>query len=216
LTTLNLGRLWKNEYLQTAVMIVLIVMLVFVFWFGIRLASNTDYPVLAVSSGSMSTEQPDSAWSYPFELTLHTGDLIIVQGVKPQDIYAAPFNESGRSGDILVFNDPELGELIVHRAVGTVVVNGQTEFITEGDGNAELGMGPGPGSPTPPENIVGKVVLRIPWVGNLALFMRERSGLYLVLALIIIILAAELVLSILGEKEAETEKNETTSGTRET
>ncbi len=141
----RLRQLWKREYFQIAVVIVLIVVVVFGFWFGLRYALGTDYPMLAVASGSMSTVQPDDGWLYPFTPTLHTGDLIIVQAVSPQDIYAAPFNQSGRSGDILVFNDPDLGELIVHRAVGTVVVNGQTEFITQGDGNAEQGIGPDQG-----------------------------------------------------------------------
>lgn len=199
-------------------MIVLIVMLVFAFWFGLRLALNTDYPVLAVASGSMSTVQPDSAWSYPFVLTLHTGDLIIVQGVKSQDIYAAPFNESGRSGDILVFRlSSDSEDLIVHRAIGWYEWNVTLE--TKGDGNSI----PGPPNTDPlrpgavPVNLViGKVVLRIPWIGNFALFMRESSGTYLVLALIIIIVAAELVLSILEEKETETKKNKATGITRET
>jgi signal peptidase I len=218
LTTLKLKQFWKNEYFQTAMVILLVVAVVFGFWFGLRFALNTDYPMLAVASGSMCTVQPDrcDGWSHPFTRSLHTGDLIIVEGVSPQDIYAAPFNQSGRSGDILVFRDPPSGELIVHRAVGTVVVNGQTEFVTQGDGNAELGMGPGPGSPTPPENIVGKVVLRIPWIGHLALFMRDQSGVYLILAIIIIIIAVELVLSILGGQKTKPQKDEVADRTLET
>lgn len=207
----KLKQLWKNEYFQAVTLIVLIVVAVFGFWFGLKFALNTDYPMLAVASGSMCTVQPNrcDGWSHPFSDSLHTGDLIIVQGVRAQDIYAAPFNQSGRSGDILVFNDPDLNELIVHRAVGTVVVNGVTEFVTRGDGNAEQGIGPGPGSPTPPGNIVGKVVLRIPWIGHLALFMRDRSAIYLVLGIIIIVIAVELVLSLLGGKKPQAQKNET-------
>jgi len=211
--TTPLSKLWKNEYLQTAIMIILIFMVVFGFWFGLRLGLNTDYPMLAVASGSMSTVQPDDGWSHPFARTLQTGDLIIVQGIRAQDIYAAPFNESGKSGDILVFRLSSGSEdLIVHRAVGVVVENGETEFVTRGDGNP----GPGPGSPTPPQNVIGKVVFRIPWIGHLALFMHDSSGVYLVLALIIIIIVIELVLSIPGDKATETKRDKTADKTLET
>lgn len=182
-------------------MIVLIVMAVFAFWSGLRLALNTDYPVLAVASGSMSTVQPDSAWSYPFVRTLHTGDLIIVEGVNPQDIYAAPFNESGRSGDIIVFRASQLSdELIVHRAVAWYDSN-HTSLVTQGDGNPV----PGPYSPTPVENVIGKVIFRIPWLGNLALLLQNNSGIYLILVLIIILIAAELILSV---PESEENRNQ--------
>lgn len=197
-------------------MIILVVMGVFAFWFGLRLALNTDYPVLAVASGSMSRVNVngmsvDDAWSYPFVRTLHTGDLIIVQAVRPQDIYAAPFNESGRSGDILVFRLSSGSEdLIVHRAIGWYEWNVTLE--TKGDGNASPGPPNDPNDPSHPgkvpvDLVVGKVVLRIPWVGNFALFMRESSATYVVVALIIIIIAAELVLSIVEDKEEKDKKD---------
>jgi signal peptidase I len=209
LTASRLGQLWRNEYFQTAVLIVLIVVVVFGFWFGLRFALGTDYPMLAVASGSMSTVQPDDGWLYPFTPTLHTGDLIIVQAVSQQEIYAAPFNQSGRSGDILVFHlSPNSDELIVHRAIRWY---DNTTVITQGDGNS------GPGPPFDPEGgqngkvpvdlVIGKVVLRIPWIGHLALLMRDNSGVYVILAMIIIIIAVELALSILGNKNTKTDKS---------
>ena len=39
--------------------------------------------------------------------------------------------------------------------------------------------------------VIGKVVLRIPWVGHIALFMRNSYGIYLVVAVIILIVIAE-------------------------
>lgn len=193
-------------------MILLIFMVVFGFWFGLRLSLNTDYPMLAVASGSMCTVQPNrcDGWSHPFARTLHTGDLIIVQGVNASDIHPGPYPD----GDILVFHlSSQSDELIVHRAIEERTINGKIYFITQGDGN------PSPGPPTYPnnelpagavpiENVVGKVVLRIPWVGHLALLMRENSGVYLVIALIIIIIVVELVLSISEDKETKTKKDE--------
>jgi signal peptidase I len=184
-------------------MICLIVALVLGFFFGSRWVLNSDYPMLAVASGSMSLPRgvPDDGWSRPFSPTLHIGDLIIVEGFKnaSQDVYAAPFNESGRSGDILVFHAPGSDELIVHRAVGKTVVGGKVEYITQGDWNDV----PGPYSPTPAENVIGKVVMRIPWVGHIALYMRNATGILLIAILVIVIIAIESVLSGMSRKRTE-------------
>lgn len=191
-------------------MILLIAIVVFGFWFGLRLALNTDYPMLAVASGSMCTVQPNECdgWSHPFARTLHTGDLIIIQGVNASDIHPGPYP----NGDILVFRESsESNELIVHRAIEETTINDTIYFITKGDANAE------PGPPNPPnlpagavpiQDVIGKVVLRIPWIGHLALLMQNQSGVYLIIALIIIIIAVELVLSMTGSKDAETKKDE--------
>jgi signal peptidase I len=184
-------------------MIFFIVSVVFGFWYGSRLFLNTQYPMLAVASGSMSIEQPDSAWSYPFVPTLHTGDLIIVEGVNPQDVYAAPYNASGRSGDILVFRATDgSNDLIVHRAVGYVYGSNGTivAFVTQGDGNGV----PGPYSPTPVGNVIGKVVMRIPWVGNVALFMRNSTGVLVIVVIIMILIVIEFALpEVTGKKPAD-------------
>ena len=194
----RLERVWKDESFQTAVIIFFIVSLVFGFWYGSRLFLNTQYPMLAVASGSMSLAYPDSAWSYPFAPTLHTGDLIVIEGINASDIRVGP----APVGDIIVFWYDN--ELIVHRAVNETIVNGQIEFVTEGDGNAARGEGPGPGSPTPAGDVVGKVVMRIPWVGNVALFMRNSNGIIAILVLIIILIIIEFALPpVLGKKPAD-------------
>jgi signal peptidase I len=193
-------KLWKNEYFQTTVMILFIVGVVFGFWYGSRLVLNTQYPLLAVASGSMHMPPGtyDDGWSDPFGRTLQTGDLIVVEGVKPEDVYAAPYNESGRSGDIIVFRAIGSDDLIVHRAIGKEVgQNGEIEFITKGDGNFE----PGPYSPTPAENVIGKVVLRIPWAGHLALFMRNSTGILIILVLMILLIIVEFALPAVAGKK---------------
>jgi signal peptidase I len=206
LATSELGRLWKNDYLQTVVMILLILAVVFGFWYGMRLALNTEYPMLAVASGSMSLPKDaiDDGWSQPFGRTLHTGDLIIVQGVNVSDIYAAPLNETGRSGDILVFRGTGTDELIVHRAIDKTVIDGQIYFITQGDHN----LAPGPYSPTPGQNVIGKVVMRIPWLGHIALYMRNSTGIFIVIALIIVLVIIEFVLPVLTGKKPENDQEE--------
>ena len=204
LSVFSARRVWKNDYFQTAVMILVILGIVFGFWYGSRVVLNTEYPMLAVASGSMHLppegeyQVPCDGWSHPFGRTLHTGDLIIIQGVKPEDVFAAPYNASGRSGDILVF--PVGDQLIVHRAVGkTVTADGHVLFITRGDNN----MIDGPGSPTPAESVIGRVVLRIPWFGHIALYMRNSTGIVIVVALIVILIVVEFLLPAVTRKKPE-------------
>ncbi len=203
--TSALGRLWKNEYFKTTIMIIVIVAVVFGFWFGLQTALGTEYPALAVASGSMCLPQHMACdgWSHPFERTLHKGDLIIVQGVRPEDVYAAPFNESGRSGDIIVFRRGMDGELIVHRAMAKQLTGGKWFFTTKGDANSSQDP-----EQVSQDDVIGRVVLRIPWVGHLALFMRNSSAIYIILAIIILLVIVEFVIPSLRTRKIETEPAE--------
>jgi signal peptidase I len=216
--TINLKKLWKNEYIQTAIIIGLIALAVFGFWFGSQAILNTPYPALAVVSGSMCIPQNDACdgWTHPFSRTLHIGDLIIVQGINPADL-----NANYPNSDIIVFHKPEdPSELIVHRIVAEEERNGTLYFYTKGDGNSRVKW---PEIP-PPEDydpwnnrqgvsedlVVGKVVMRIPWVGHIALFMNPRQnpwGLPIVIALIILIVILEFVFPLMREKKP-TEQSE--------
>ena len=197
-----LRRLWKNEYFKTALMIILVVAIVFGFWFGSQIVLNTPYPALAVASGSMCT-LPGSycdGWTHPFEPTLHVGDLIIIQGVKPEEIKAAPIPE----GDIIVFHQPYAdGELIVHRAVADQTIDGKIFFQTKGDGNAS------PDSTLVSEdNLVGKVVLRIPWVGHVSLLMNNSFGILIIALLLVILIITEFIIPALSSEKADVERKE--------
>ena len=205
----TLKRLWKNEYFQTAIMIILIVIVVLGFWFGSRIILNTDYPMLAVASGSMHLPPPSTCdgWSHPFARTLHTGDLILVEGVNVSDIYAAPYP----NGTIIVFHQLYGDELIVHRAIEKKTIDDKVYYVTKGDGNAS----PDPG-PIPAENVIGKVIFRVPWVGHLALFMRNSSGVYLIIALIIILIFIELLIPMIRRKKPATEQPQQNEQTPQT
>jgi len=82
--------------------------------------------------------------------TLFPSDLLKVENLNASEIYAAP-----TEGDILVFHAVDSDELIVHRAIEKIVEpDERIEFITMGDANSV----PGPYSPTPAENVVGRVL----------------------------------------------------------
>ncbi|MEM2947796.1 MAG: signal peptidase I [Candidatus Bathyarchaeia archaeon] len=180
----TLKRLWKNEYFQTAITIILILIVVFGFYYGAQAALGTEYPALAVASGSMLP-------------TLNIGDLIIVQKVDPSQIKADP---KGLTGDILVYKRGN--ELIVHRAVSIRPGENGVYLITTRGDNAFT---------NDPEwsstQLVGKVMARIPAVGNLPLFLHSERNMY-ILFLIIIVILVVLMLPFGSKEEKVSQKDE--------
>jgi signal peptidase I len=205
--TVNLKKLWKNEYVQTVVVIGLIALAVLSIWYGAQAVLNTSYPVLAVVSGSMCIPYDGACngCSHPFERTLHVGDLIIIQGINPNEL-----NENYPNSDIIVFHNPaDPSELIVHRIISVREIDGTLYFKTKGDGNGnkwpeppEYGMDNWNGYPNGvPQNLVeGKVVMRVPWLGHIVLFMRDSLVVPLVVLIIVVLVFVEFVLPIFRNK----------------
>lgn len=199
----KLLKVLKNSYVRIAVLYIIILLAL---WFGPRVAFRTNYPLLAVASGSMIP-------------TLQVGDLIMVQGVPDaNEIYAAPkpdgamivfYRPSAPRGGPFLFYTGE--ELIVHRAIAKVENGGMWYFQTQGD-NPRTNPGPDYWGGSYPDAwngmvserlLVGKVVGVVPWVGNLPLFMRTPQGLALIVFLFILILLIEFIPVLLGKQEQD-------------
>jgi len=202
----KLIKVLKNSYVKIAVFYIVILLTL---WFGPRIAFRTNYPLLAVASGSMIP-------------TLQIGDLIVVQGVpNTSEINAAPkpdgtmivFHRPGtpRGGPFLFYAGED--ELIVHRAIAKVE-NTDTHtwyFQTQGDNSRTNPVPDFWGGSAPDvwnglvseKLLVGKVVGVIPWVGNLPLFMRTPQGLTLIVFLFILILLIEFLPMIWGNQGQE-------------
>jgi signal peptidase I len=222
--TATLKKLWKNEYVKTAVAIGLIALTVFGFWYGLQAALGTNYPLLAVESGSMCVPYGSACdgWTsvgHPFERTLHTGDLIIIQNVNPAEL-----NADYPNSDIIVFHKPaDPTGLIVHRIVAKQEINGKLYFQTKGDGNGLKWPSAVSSSDydvwylpngVPEDQICGKVIMLIPWVGHTALLMRNPIGLPLIILAILLLVFFEFVVPLFRRKteghdreEAQTTKN---------
>ena len=194
-----------------------IVALVFGFWFGSQVVLNTKImPALAVVSGSMCIQYDGACdgWSHPFDRTLHVGDIIVIQGVDPKEL-----NVNYPNSDIIVFHSPQNpGELIVHRIIGTTDVNGTTYFLTKGDGNGNPWPQPPQSSLDPwdydtvpgvsPDLIVGKVVMRVPWIGWIAIKMQQAGAnnsmvIPIIVILIVLLAIVEFVVPLLKRKKAQ-------------
>ncbi|MEM2921796.1 MAG: signal peptidase I [Candidatus Bathyarchaeia archaeon] len=161
----------RNEIVRIAVSLVVIFISVQAGWLILKAAMRTEVPVAYVPSRSM-------------EPTLNVGDLVIIQGVNPPEINV---------GTIIVFYVPEhYGEdayRIVHRVVKVVQLENGLGFETKGDNN--------PVSDyfrwkyIPEAYVIGKVIYRIPYVGYLALKIREPIGITVIAFLIILLVALE-------------------------
>ena len=172
---LKLSEILKREYVKTAILLAVVVVSVFAFWIGLTTALKTEYPMLAVASGSM-------------EPTLYKGDLIMVQGVSTgYDIKVGP-KDSAEPGDIIVFHRPtDPSELIVHRAIDKELRGGVWYFQTKGDANFS------PDSwELAEDHLVGKVVGHVSHIGYIPLFLREflwtPIGMILIVALLLLFL----------------------------
>lgn len=171
---------------------------VFGFWYGSQAILHTKTPpFFIVSSGSMCIpyDRVCDGWSHPFARTLHVGDLIVIQGVDPKTL-----NANYPNSDIIVFQDPinPTGVPIVHRITSEILENGTLYFFTKGDGNPpvtwpntvetytpDLGWyNPNyyndhpniPRGSVPQEYVLGKVVMRIPWLGWITIYTEQLQG----------------------------------------
>ncbi len=210
----DLKKIRQNNYFKTIIAIVLIVAIILVLFFGLQFGLKTSNPMLTVESGSMSipydsleSQTWQGFWlsiTHPFDRTLSVGDIIIVQGVTSKDL-----NANYPNSDIIVYHNPDNpSELIVHRIVSEEIINGTIYFQTKGDGNPpEVWPNPAtqvdPWGPIPQSDVVGKVVMRIPWFGWITLEMKNNHwALPLVIALILLLVIIEFVIPTIKERKS--------------
>lgn len=176
-----LGKLWHflwhedswASFLADAILIVLIGN--FILYPGVGLLMGTDYPGVAVVSGSMDHHSQDfDAWwgehknqyasynisttdfdDYSFRNGFSKGDILIVIGEDEYDV-----------GDVIVYTTPLRAYPIIHRVVGKNWTAGEgaaiTTYSTKGDANSgQLGFE----TNIEPSQIHGRAVFKVPYLG---------------------------------------------------
>ncbi len=225
-------RIRQNKYFTSAVVIGIIIAVILGLFFGLQLVLGTSVPIRVVESGSMSlslnfiTGPPYSlnnfvqTLEHPFDRTLDTGDLIIIQKVDPKDL-----NTNYPNSDIIVYRNPTnpSDTPIVHRIVAVNKINGTLFFQTKGDGNEQQWPLIPPATiydsntvynghrQGVPQNLVeGKVILRIPWLGWITLLLRDNSlGLPIIIAIILLLIVVEFVIPVFRRKKTPQQETET-------
>jgi signal peptidase I len=204
--TASIKKALKNGNVQTIILIALVAVVVG----GFYLVEQAGY-IAVVPSGSMCIPYGGACdgWTHPFDRTLHVGDILIIQPINPKDL-----NTDYPNSDVIVYHNPQKpSELIVHRIAASTEVNGELAFYTKGDGNGwdkwPNPISPSeydPWSPVPQDLIVGKVILRIPWVGWVSIIMQSTGAnntivIPVIILLIIALIVSEFVVPLLKRKQ---------------
>ena len=148
--------------------------------YGIFMAAmGTPSPLVVVTSESMSD-------------TLERGHLLVLQKQAPEDIHV---------GDIIVYNaDWHTQAPVVHRIIEIYEVDGEIRYRTKGDANTSADP-----SYRVYEDIVGVVILAIPFIGNITLFLQQPGVLPVIVVLLIILM---IIPEFLPKKDEEKEVEE--------
>ena len=161
--------------------IVAVVVLLAVAFVGVRVVGLQPFTVL---SGSM-------------EPTYHTGSLIYVKSVEPQDVHV---------GDPITFVLNEDLVVATHRVIEIDAEN--ERFYTKGDANESAD-----GSPVHFNNLIGVPVFTIPLLGYGANFVTNPPGMYIALAGVAVLLLLTFVPDLIkkvdsgGDTNAKGKKN---------
>jgi signal peptidase len=178
---------------------VIIICIAFFGTFGVyglmKITLKTDYPMVVVISGSM-------------EPKIYRGDLLIVEGVDPEDIVSGTVE--GKEGDIIVFDSRGVwpgakDEPIVHRVVGKYWDDAteQYYFWTKGDNNPDIDP-PGFGEiALPASKVLGRVITIIPKIGYVRIYLAEGNMGYYIIGFLAILLVVSIVKDILNPEEDE-------------
>lgn len=149
--------------------VLLLIVILFAATYGgvevLRVALQTESPLMVVSSGSMIP-------------TLNVGDIILVRSIDPKAVTV---------GMIIIFHSPiDYNVPIVHRVIAVVNQGGSIFFETKGDNN-----GARDNWLVPPQNLMGVYVAKLPYLGLLSLELHGPAGEVLIILLIILIIAIE-------------------------
>jgi signal peptidase I len=174
----------KNETIEDIKYIAFGIILALLINRGLGLVLGTDLPVVAVVSDSMTHDETTQIVHYkylsdnygysaeelemwPLENGFNKGDVLVVKGVSADEVQV---------GDVLVYNRKPLGGgfasntnlrvPIVHRVID--IDNG--EFTTKGDHNPTA-------DPWEIDNIRGKAIIRIPYLGWPKYVLNKMVGL---------------------------------------
>jgi len=184
LTRLKSSRLWKKGYVRTAFLVFIVLISVVAFWFCLRAAFRSEYPLLPIDAGGM---RP----------TLNIGDLVVVLGLS--DASEIKVGEK-TEGDIIVFRRPSNpDELVVQRAINKTLVDGAWYIRTQGDNASSptwWSMGQNAedtwGGLFHERFLIGKVVGKIPYLGYIPMcvgaFLRTPAAMFIFVVLMFLVI----------------------------
>lgn len=128
------------------------------------------------------------------------GDAVIVDSVRPGAIAV---------GDVITFTRDGTSSPITHRVVEVTGEGAAREFVTKGDANEEVDA-----RTVPAANVVGRVVLTIPYIGLVVDFANTQPGflLFVALPIALLVLNEAYTFARKPSKTAKTEESARANG----
>ena len=166
--------IWYDDSLLSWIvnLILAFILVKFVIYPGIGFVLDTEFPIVAVVSGSMEHEglrfeawwDENGKWysdqgiskeefkRFVFNNGFNKGDIMFLKGVAPKNI---------NTGDVIVYEITQNRNPIIHRVVEVREAEEGYEFITRGDNNNQIDK------PVNEKQIerTGKAVFRLPFLG---------------------------------------------------
>jgi len=151
---------------------------------GLKYALNTELPFSPVEGRSM-------------EPNYYQGDLVFIQGLGNKSQLMV--------GEVIVFHRPgDWDFLIIHRIADKAYyeVEGQWYFLTKGDNNAAPDIfTTNYKGWVPASNVIGRVALKIPYIGSIYLAMGNKIGPLTLSTILQILLIVAILITYLKEDE---------------
>ena len=183
--------LWEEDSLLSllANIAVAFILIKFIVYPGLGLILGTNYPVVAVVSGSMEHDGSFDEWwqskaycngictqeqwylqdnitketfrEYLFKNGFNKGDIMVLKGIKPKNI---------KRGDVIVFQKQSNKEPIIHRVIRIAEIDEGSVFETKGDHNQGSGD---IDKDIRESDLIGKAVFKIPFLGWVKIVFTE-------------------------------------------
>ncbi|HHD2753339.1 TPA: signal peptidase I [Clostridium perfringens] len=118
--------------------------------------------------------------------TIKPGSLVVVKEVSPNEI---------KENDIITFKSDITNNITTHRAI-EVNNNGNITFVTKGDANNSKD----PAILTE-NNIIGKVMFQIPYVGGIIRYIQENLILCVIMIVVLVVLIEIIPKVFIREKQ---------------
>lgn len=169
---------FKKVWNAVTSVLIAIVVVIAILLAGMRLLG---FEVFTVLSGSM-------------EPTIHTGSIVYVKDVDPEDL---------RTGDVITYMLDE-DTISTHRIVEVIPDDEDPtviRFKTKGDANASAD-----GAPVHCQNVIGTPKFSIPYLGYVANFIQNPPGMYVAIAAGVLLLILIFLPEILSDDKDKEKK----------
>ncbi len=184
--------IWEEDSIASWIVNIILAFIIikFLVYPGLGLLVGTNYPIVAVVSGSMEHNLPFDTWweenknfyiaynitkedfeKYSFKNGFNRGDIMILRGINPKEV---------ELGNVIVF-DGFRSDPIIHRTIKKWYGNTRYHFTTKGDNNPGISYLPPPNGiredNIEEDRVIGKAIFKVPFLGYIKIWFMDLVNL---------------------------------------